>query len=125
MAEGHPGLIQTRSLVLPFLHNPDVETEGPPMSQVPSLQEGAAWGKAGQGSPLEARWGCSEIIIACCPSAFLWLLSSQRRVFCKLRSAHRTAERMAKELYLTGEGRSQMPKKSQTRLLLGIISEES
>ena len=69
VAEGRPGLIQTESSVLPFLHNPDVEIEGPLMSQVPSLQEEAAWGKAGQSSPLEARWGCSEIIIACCPSA--------------------------------------------------------
>lgn len=73
VAEGCPGLIQTESLVPHFLHSPDVEIEGPPISQVPSLQEGAVWGKAGQGSPLEAGWGCSEIIITCCPSALLWL----------------------------------------------------
>ena len=109
VAEGRPGPIQTRSSVLPFLHNPDVETEGPPMSQVPSLQEGAVWGKAGQGRPLEARWGCSEIIVACFPSTFLWLLSSQRRVLCKL-SAHQTAERMAKELHLTGKGDPRCPR---------------
>ncbi|MXQ97270.1 hypothetical protein E5288_WYG002996 [Bos mutus] len=33
VAEGRPGLIQTESSVLPFLHNPDVEIEGPLMSQ--------------------------------------------------------------------------------------------
>lgn len=48
VAEGCPGLIQTESLVPHFLHSPDIEIEGPPISQVPSLQEGLRGARLGR-----------------------------------------------------------------------------